>query len=43
VWTQTRSDVENIGEFKLKNSFNRLLDAHPDNIFLVKFTYWLNL
>ena len=43
VWTQTRSDVENIGEFRFKQSFNQLLDAHPDNIFLVKFTYWLNL
>jgi len=43
VWTQTRSDTENIGEFKFKKSFDRLLDAHPDNIFLIKFTYWLNL
>lgn len=43
VWTQTRSDEENIGEFKFKKSFNRLLDAHPDNIFLIKFSYWLNI
>ncbi len=43
VWTQTRSDEENIGEFKFKKSFDRLLDAHPDNIFLIKFTYWLNI
>lgn len=43
VWTQTRSDEENIGEFKFKKSFNRLLDSHPDNIFLIKFSYWLNL
>jgi hypothetical protein len=43
VWTQTRSDAEDIGEFKFKQSFNQLLDAHPDNIFLVKFTYWLNI
>jgi hypothetical protein len=43
VWTQTRSDVEDIGEFKLKQSFNQLLDAHPDNIFMLKFTYWLNM
>jgi hypothetical protein len=43
VWTQTRSDLENIGEFKFKKSFNRLLDANPDNIFLVKFTYWFNI
>ena len=43
VWTQTRSDVEDIGEFKFKQSFNQLLDAHPDNIFMLKFTYWLNI
>jgi hypothetical protein len=43
VWTQTRSDSENIGEFRLKQSFNRLLDAHPDNIFIIKFAYWFNL
>jgi len=43
VWTQTRSDVENIGEFRFKKSFDRLFDAHPDNIFLIKFSYWLNI
>ncbi len=43
VWTQTRTDEENIGEFKFKKSFDRLLDAHPDNIFLIKFSYWLNI
>ena len=43
VWTQTRSDEENIGEFKFKKSFDRLLDAQPDNIFLIKFSYWLNI
>lgn len=43
VWTQTRSDEENIGEFRFKKSFNRLFNAHPDNIFLIKFTYWLNI
>jgi hypothetical protein len=43
VWTQTRSDEENIGEFKFKKSFDRLFDSRPDNIFLVKFTYWLNI
>lgn len=43
VWTQTRSDFENIGEFKFRKSFDRLFDAHPDNIFLIKFSYWLNI
>jgi hypothetical protein len=43
VWTQTRSDYEDIGNFRFGRSFNRLLDAEADNIFMVKFTYWLNM
>ncbi len=40
VWTQTRSDTENAGDFQFGHSLGRLVDAHPDNIFLIKFTYW---
>ena len=40
VWTQSRSDVENIGEFGFRHSMNRLLDAKADNIFAIKVTYW---
>jgi hypothetical protein len=43
VWTQSRSDYENAGEFQFKKSVDRLLDARADNIFMVKFTYWLNM
>ncbi len=43
VWTQTRSDSEDFGVFRFNHSVNRLLDAHPDNIFIVKFTYWLSM
>jgi hypothetical protein len=43
VWTQTRSDVESVGEFDIMKDFQTLLDIHPDNIFAVKFTYWLNM
>jgi len=43
VWTQTRSDQETIGEFQFNNSFRRMWDIHPDNIFILKFTYWLNM
>ncbi|HVO72765.1 MAG TPA: DUF5916 domain-containing protein [Ignavibacteriaceae bacterium] len=43
VWTQTRSDSEDMGIFRFNHSVDRLLDAHPDNIFIVKFTYWLNM
>lgn len=40
VWTQSRSDVESIGEFQFSRSLDRLITAKPDNIFLLKFTYW---
>ena len=43
VWTQTRSDVETVGDFAIQKTFNSLLDARPDNIFAIKFTYWLNM
>jgi len=43
VWTQSRSDFENNGEFRFLRSFDRLLDADTDNIFLIKASYWLGL
>ncbi|HKK43933.1 MAG TPA: DUF5916 domain-containing protein, partial [Balneolaceae bacterium] len=43
VWTQSRTDTQANGRFDLGNSFPRLINAHPNNIFLVKFSYWLNL
>ncbi|HET7790005.1 MAG TPA: DUF5916 domain-containing protein [Gemmatimonadales bacterium] len=42
VWTQTRTDQESIGAFDFGPSLHRLAQAKPDNIFLVKFTYWWN-
>ncbi|HEX9394679.1 MAG TPA: hypothetical protein VF923_08510 [Gemmatimonadales bacterium] len=42
MWTQTRHDSENQGDFNFGNSIQRLGQAKPDNIFLVKFTYWWN-
>ncbi|OQX94773.1 hypothetical protein B6I21_08880, partial [candidate division KSB1 bacterium 4572_119] len=43
VWTQRRSDFEDIGEFKLRRSMDRLLNAKGDNIFMVKMTYWFGI
>lgn len=43
VWTQTRTDSEEIGEFRFKRSLNRLFDAEADNIFMIKLTYWFNM
>jgi hypothetical protein len=40
VWTQSRSDNENFGDFQFNHSISRLWSARPDNIFMVKFTYW---
>jgi hypothetical protein len=40
VWTQSRSDNENFGDFQFNHSITRLWSARPDNIFMVKFTYW---
>lgn len=42
VWTQSRSDFEDIGSFRFGHSVGRLLDARADNIFAVKLTYWWN-
>jgi hypothetical protein len=41
VWTQSRFDNEGSGNFDFHRSFNRLVDAKADNIFMLKFTYWL--
>jgi hypothetical protein len=41
VWTQSRFDFEGTGNFDFHRSFNRLIDAKADNIFMVKLTYWL--
>jgi len=43
VWTQSRSDNENLGDFQFNHSLDRLITAQPDNIFMIKFTYWWNM
>jgi hypothetical protein len=40
VWTQNREETEQSGEFNLGHSANRILDVKPDNIFLLKLSYW---
>jgi len=39
VWTQSREESEPTGEFNLGRSFSGLMDAHADNIFMVKFAF----
>ncbi|HEY7750740.1 MAG TPA: DUF5916 domain-containing protein, partial [Ignavibacteriaceae bacterium] len=41
VWTQTRSQSEETGEFRFGRSFSRMMDIQPENIFMIKMTYWL--
>ncbi|MGD8779896.1 MAG: DUF5916 domain-containing protein [Ignavibacteria bacterium] len=43
VWTQTRSESENIGELQFQKSAKKLVDIYPENIYMVKFTYWFNM
>jgi Domain of unknown function (DUF5916) len=44
VWTQNRFDYENNGHFRFnKPIVERFFDYRPDNIFLVKLTYWMGL
>lgn len=43
VWTQSRTDYENLGNFRFNRSVDRLADARPDNIFLIKASYWWGL
>ncbi|GBD86247.1 hypothetical protein BMS3Abin03_00160 [bacterium BMS3Abin03] len=43
VWTQSRADVEGSGDIGFGKSINNLVDLTPDNIFMVKFTYWFSM
>ncbi len=41
VWTQSRNETTDYGYFDFGHSLNRFLTTKPNNIFLVKFSYWL--
>ncbi len=43
VWTQQRTDFEDVGEFRLGPDWHRLFAAGADNIFLTKVSYYFNL
>jgi hypothetical protein len=42
VWTQSRSDFEDVGDFRFGSSLGRMLRAPAENIFMIKATYWWN-
>ena len=43
IWTQSRQDIEPVSDFELDHSMRDLTNAHPDNIFMIKLTYWLGM
>jgi hypothetical protein len=43
VWTQERTDFENDGEFRMRPSITRLMEADMDNIFLAKVSYYFSI
>jgi hypothetical protein len=41
VWTQQRSGSDTFGDFDFRRDYKSLLGDRPDNVFLIKATYWL--
>lgn len=41
VWTQLRSQSDEDGRFRLRRSFDELWGAKPENVFMIKLTYWI--
>jgi hypothetical protein len=41
VWQQQRSENKPYGDFDLSRDSGAIFDGRPDNIFLIKMTYWL--
>ncbi len=39
VWSQERNDYNGNGDFDFGNGFHSLFQAHPTNVFLLKFSY----
>jgi hypothetical protein len=42
AWQQTRNDFRPVGEFAFGGDINRLFQTVPENVFLIKVSYWLN-
>lgn len=43
VWTHDRQNYERPGEFNFKEDFTSIITEEPDNIFLLKFSYWFDI
>lgn len=42
AWQQTREDFVPVGDFDLRNDLRALYAQSPDNVVLLKVSYWLN-
>ena len=43
VWQQNKQDDQSYGDFRFGRDFNGVFSAPSHNVFLVKFSYWLNM
>ena len=43
VWQQGKQDDENYGDFRFGRDFGGVFSAPSRNVFLIKFSYWLNM
>ncbi len=43
VWTNDRDNYENHGNFNVASDFANLWKTETDNVFLLKFTYWIDM
>ena len=43
VWQQNKSDSREYGDFSFGRDFSGVFQAPSNNVFLVKFSYWLNM
>jgi hypothetical protein len=43
VWQQGKSDFQDYGDFRFGRDFSGVFSAPSRNVFLIKFSYWLNM
>jgi hypothetical protein len=43
VWTQSRADDQYLGDFQFGNSMDRMFQTKPDNIIMLKLSYWFGM
>jgi len=43
AWTNSRTNFEDPGEFNFSNDFSNLINSDSDDVFLIKFSYWIDI